>query len=100
MGWFDKATEAIQKVTTIAVKFEDLERQVEAIAERQIKLAEKVARLVERLETVKMNEASEARSAAHAGVYKLQAEMIERVTRLETKQIAAGDRRLKKQSDE
>ena len=83
----DRITEYLERLVAMGAKFEALEANVRGLMEEQNKLRERVARLESELGGVKREAASEARSAAHVGVYELQAQLVERITRLEERAL-------------
>ena len=71
--------EAVKKVSIVLVKFDSLADALERVTERQVEIAERLARLEERQTTLHES----ARSAAQVGVHDIRADLIERITRLE-----------------
>ena len=88
----DRITEYVERLVAMGAKFEALDANVRELMAQQNELRERVARLEAQLPTVKEAAAREARSAAHVGVYELQAQLVERLTRLEEHVRSLGPR--------
>ena len=72
-------TDLIKQLVSMGAKFETLVRQVDRMEDRQLNIVQRLSTLEEKTNTI--NES--ARSAARAGVSELQAQMTERIVRLE-----------------
>lgn len=72
-------TDLLRQLVTMGAKFDALVEQVNRIEGRQIQLLQRLATLEERSNTI----TESARSAAHAGVSDLRAQLSERLARLE-----------------
>ena len=86
MSVLDKVSELTQQLIEMGAQFGMVKEQVTRLEGKEAELRERVARLEQQLQTAERGAAEAARSAAHAGVYELQARLTERITLLEERQ--------------
>ena len=94
MSTVDRLTELAKQLVEMGVEFKLFKEQVLRLQAQESELRERVARLEVELASVKREAATEARSAAHAGVYQLQSEITERITRMEERLGQGGRGRI------